>query len=177
MSAKSIKCSRVQLAEALGLSIARISQLVLEKVIPRPAARGEYDTLAAVKAYITHLQAGRTSNSLAKQRERLLAAQAAKAEHELQKDLAGYIPISDVERFLGDVLVTQRQHLMSLKSVLEQQIGDTQAEKLRVMSLTDERVREYLNIIADRLKGLRRGKIAFDEEDEHGEEQVKADKQ
>ena len=151
---------------ALCLSENRVYQLIASKILPKALGRGEYDLVASARAYITYLQTERTTTGTAKARERLLLAQAAKAEHELQKDQDGSLPIADMQFFLDDVLVRQRQHLMQLPSVLMRELGDTTQEKVKVKALAEDRVREYLGIVGAGLKGLRHGRIMFIDEDE-----------
>jgi hypothetical protein len=95
------------LAEALALSRARTYDLVQRGVLPR-AARGRYDLIACVRAYIGELRAERGDPDVLALRR----TKAARAELELAarrralaRDEAGpLVPLAEAQAFLGQAL-------------------------------------------------------------------------
>lgn len=153
-----------KLALALGMSQNRVHQLIESKVIPKALGRGEYDIVVSVSAYIQYLQSGRKSSGISQQRERLLAAQAARSEHALKVDTESYVDKKEVEWWLADLLVTCRSHMAQLPSVLMRELGDSNAEKVRVKELAEQRVREVLDKIGSCNVDIQNGKKSLEDD-------------
>ena len=106
------------LGEILDLTPQRISQLVNDGVIPR-SARGRYELVPAVKAYIQFLRKRPTNNDpgdddYATQRTRLTKAKADMAEMEKEQMANNLIPADDVSNAWDIMTSNMRSRLLSI---------------------------------------------------------------
>lgn len=109
------------LARLFNLTERRVQQLARDGIIPK-AKRGEYDLVACVRGYITYLQqaaTGRTSD-VAADRNRLVKAQADKAELECRMMLREVIPVVEVEDSWARILKSFQSRILSLPMRLVQ---------------------------------------------------------
>jgi len=105
--------TRDRLAEIVRMTPRRISQLVDAGVIPK-AARGRYDTEAALSAFIAYLydrEKNRKSDMKVEQ-QLLTKARRETAEHELAVARGEYIPRSEIGPALRNVGLHQRAMIL-----------------------------------------------------------------
>ncbi len=113
------------LADHLGLSVARISQLKSAGILP-DAPRGKHDLDACRAAYLAHLRevaAGRGSKDgsgldLVAERARLAKAQAAKVERENAVADGALLPAADIHDMVTLAFARVRSHLLAMPSKL-----------------------------------------------------------
>lgn len=109
------------IARVLVLTERRVQQLAAEGILPKPA-RGQYDFIECVRAYILHQrkiieerQPGSVS-VLEGSRSRLIAAKAGLAELDESERREQLIPASQIEDFLSALFSRVRQGILSLPS-------------------------------------------------------------
>ena len=109
--------SPTQLAEALGLSTQRISQLTKENVLPSPVA-GRYAPLPAVKAYVQHLRQREAGRSKTDESVRKLRLENELRQIKLQKIAGELVPADRVARDWFDAGRRVRDGLLNLPNRL-----------------------------------------------------------
>src|SRR5690349_268143 len=90
-----MKASGAQLAQILGVSAARISQLKAEEIIATESD-GKFDVPKAVQAYIAHLETGALSPELAAHRAKLIEQQTRRLRLANDKQERRLMPAEDV---------------------------------------------------------------------------------
>ena len=114
------------ICELLDLSPRRMQQLSKEGVIPK-AERGRYELVPAVRGYISYLKErtvtgdvkeGDNVISFDEARRRKIAAEAALAELELEKERGYVVSIEQTEKLWTSVLSAARAKFLSLKTNL-----------------------------------------------------------
>jgi phage terminase Nu1 subunit (DNA packaging protein) len=109
------------IARLFNLTERRVQQLAQDGIIPK-GKRGEYDLVACVRGYIAYLQQnanGRTSD-VAADRNRLVKAQADRAELECRMLLREVIPVLEVEESWARILKSFQSRILSLPMRLVQ---------------------------------------------------------
>ena len=109
------------LARVLVLTERRVQQLAAEGILPKPA-RGQYDFIECVRAYILHQRKiieerqPDTVGVLEGERARLTAAKAGLAELDESERRQQLIPAAQIEDFLSALFSRVRQGILSLPS-------------------------------------------------------------
>jgi phage terminase Nu1 subunit (DNA packaging protein) len=113
-----------KVAKALNVTARRVQQLVKEGM-PPPESRGKYDLAQCMLWYIRYLQKviekreapeDMAGNSLRRQRERLVAAQAEREELELAEKKGEVVPIAVFEEATAKQITSARQHWLTMPS-------------------------------------------------------------
>ena len=139
--------SRSDLAHLLGLSDARVTQLVHNETLPRPAKRGRYDLGASVKAYVSHLKTA-THRTLAVERTRLTRARADQAELVLRLRQGELVEVQAVKRDAFKAARMVRDNLLSLPDRLAG-IVSSEADQTKNHALLTRELRQALEALAD----------------------------
>ena len=110
-------CSVNAIAQILNLKPRRVQALAQTGIIPKPE-HGKYNLPGCIMAYSKYIN-DRTSKDdpsqkINKARIRLLEAQAAKAEMELQNCSKDYARITHVEKVLSNMLLTFRARILAI---------------------------------------------------------------
>jgi phage terminase Nu1 subunit (DNA packaging protein) len=105
--------TRATLAYILDLSETRVTQLVSSGVLPKPAARGQYDLVACVRAYLKHSRSN-TRGNLAMERTRLTAAKADREELNLRVRSGELLELAVLEKTMFEKGRQIRDALQSL---------------------------------------------------------------
>lgn len=109
------------IARLFNLTERRVQQLAKDNIIPK-AKRGEYDLVACVRGYVTYLQQaanGRTGDAAA-DRNRLLKAQADKAELECRMLMREVVAVLEVEESWARILKSFQSRLLAMPMRLVQ---------------------------------------------------------
>jgi len=125
-----------EVAEHLGLSLTRVSQLVTAGILPE-APRGKHDLDASRAAYLAHLRevaAGRMAKDgggfdLVAERARLAHAQAEKCERENRIADGLYLEVAVVHRLVTGSFARVRAKLLALPSKLAPLVSGTTSAK------------------------------------------------
>lgn len=110
---KQILVPRSTLAHALDLSENRVTQLLLSRTLPAPLARGQYDLIESIRAYLKHSRSA-SRGTLAQERTRLTKAKADKEELNLRVRLKELIEVATVEKVTFEKARQVRDALLSL---------------------------------------------------------------
>lgn len=133
------------IGKVLMVSVARISQMAKEGIIPREA-NGKYRLVPAVQGYIHFLKRDHTDEdliSLSKEKAKLTKAQRERAELELAVARKEYIPVAEVEFELANVIKTLLTGLEPLPDQLERK-ARLSAEQVDRVEQTIREIRESL---------------------------------
>jgi len=132
-----------ELADHLGLSVTRVSQLKSAGILPK-APRGKHDLDACRVAYLAHLRevaAGRSAAygdlDLASERARLAAAQAMKVERENKIADGLYLEVAVVHRLVTGSFARVRAKLLALPSKLAPLVAATTPAKAAAILKND----------------------------------------
>lgn len=143
-----------QLAGLCNLTRRRIYQIAEEGKIP-PADNGKFPMLETITALFAYYQADDKS----KNRQRLEAAQAQLAELKLKREKRLVVPLVEVERTWGNIVVQLREVVLRIPHNIGSMTGNAQAQRIAE------------NICADALRECsKRLKILADDEAERDKE-------
>lgn len=143
-----------RLASELNVKIRRVQQLVVEG-LPQ-LRRNAYDLLAAFRWYVRHVQAAlhrrenieseSPSNSY---RDRLMAAQAERAEMDLLRVRGELIPLAAYEQHMTALVIAARERFLQLPGRLAGLIVSLEnpADRAAVKRICDEEIRHTLALL------------------------------
>ena len=109
------------LARMLDMTVRNANVLADQGVIMR-IARGKYDMVASVRAYVRYLR-GRGSNSMSVSRAKLTGSKAAIEELKFAKMQGEMIPRDQVVSIWTEPAMTMRAHMLSIPSKVAARIG------------------------------------------------------
>jgi phage terminase Nu1 subunit (DNA packaging protein) len=144
-----------QLMQALNVSEVHIGRLVKEGM-PKEA-RGKYDLGKCMLWYIRYLQAAlkrrsgsevidETGRTEQRERLRLLSAEAELRELELSRERGEFIAMPDLEKMMGDLVVTTKAQILSVSSrVAPQLVGESRAV---IEIKLDRELKDALRVLA-----------------------------
>ena len=141
-----------QLAGLLGLSTARIHQLVKEQVI-RKEKRNCYILQTAIQDYVNY-QAGKNAGGYAKgegyqeEKARLTKLQADKAQLEVDTISGNLVPADDVSRKWYQVITDCKTRLLTVPAKAAPIVA-AETEAGRVQTIIDDLVREALEELTE----------------------------
>ena len=154
----STSVSVATLAKLFNITERRVQQLARDGIIPK-AKRGEYDLVACVRGYVTYLQQaanGRTGDA-AVDRNRLLKAQADRAELECRMLMREVIPVLEIEESWARILKSFQSRLLALPMRLVQAAhthSDQFAAEAAVRALLSEALSELSHYEPQREHGF-----------------------
>lgn len=141
------KYTVTDLADLFNLSERRVYNLIEEQIIPK-GSRGKYDLKAAVRGYIKYLQdlAASKGNSREQKdlKNRLLKAQAEKAEFELEVLQNKYLEAEEVEFELDNMIVTFRTRMMAIPAKLVRQIAAAGGDFVKIEQILEDEIYDAL---------------------------------
>ncbi|KJV81248.1 hypothetical protein RHORCCE3_0431 [Rickettsia hoogstraalii str. RCCE3] len=141
------KYTVVELAELFNLTERRIYQLTEEKIIPK-ASRNRYELKETLQAYIKYLQDLATNRSSSSEQKalkiRLLAAQAEKAELELEVLKDKYMEVSEVEFEWSNLLVAFRSKMLALPTKLVRLLAEAGGNFAKIERILETEIHEAL---------------------------------
>jgi hypothetical protein len=105
-----MKASGAQMAQILGVSAARVSQLKAEEIIATESD-GKFDVPKSVQAYIAHLETGALSPELAAHRAKLIEQQTRRLRLANDKQERHLMPADDVRQGMMAIIATFTQAL------------------------------------------------------------------
>lgn len=135
-----------QLAGLCNLTRRRLYQMAEEKKIP-PADNGKFPMLETITALFAYYQADDKS----KNRQRLEAAQAQLAELKLKREKRLVVPLVEVERTWGNVIVQLREEILRLPRTIASQTGNITAQTIAEAACADtlRECSKRIKILAD----------------------------
>ena len=126
-------CTQTQLSKAIGVSTARINQLINEGVVIRAlgASQGAVLVFESIKNYYSH-QYGRTGSGVNFNDEKALHMKAKRelAELTLAKAKGELYEAAAVEKTLVEIFTTLRTQLLMLPAVLSPQLANKSCEEI-----------------------------------------------
>ena len=137
--------SRSDLAHLLGLSDARVTQLVHNETLPRPAKRGRYDLGASVKAYVSHLKTA-THSTLAVERTRLTKARADRAEQDLRHRAGELVEVATVKKDAFQAGRLVRDNMLAIPDRIAALIA-TDFDRTHTHALLTKEIRQALEAL------------------------------
>ena len=108
-----MKVPTKELAQILGLSPGRISQLKSDGIV-EPDRAGKYDLAKSVQAYIAFLETGALSPELAAHRAKLIEQQTRRLKIANDRQEAQLVPMADVRHVIAGALNANVQMLEAL---------------------------------------------------------------
>lgn len=139
------------ICKMLDLTDRRVQQLAKEGIIPK-AERGKYDLVQCVRAYIHYLREKALGNDSGLEgalwRERMVKANALKAEMELDEMKKDLVRVERVERYLDKLFTAIKQHILAMPSKVSPMVVSEDSEEGVKLVLEGE-ARDILNLIAD----------------------------
>jgi len=123
------------IAKLLDMTPRYVQQLAKEGIIPKPIARGQYEIIPCVVAYIKYLKTSLNGEAgdWAAERGRLTRIQADRQELKLAKLKGDLISLKQVNQEWSELLVSFRDRPLVLPSVLAPSIvnrTETEAERI-----------------------------------------------
>jgi phage terminase Nu1 subunit (DNA packaging protein) len=89
-------CTKSELADMLGLTVRRVTDLIATKVIPPAIERGRYDVAGSVKGYVAFLRSN--AKTLADERARLVRIRADLMQLRYRREAGELVEVQAVER-------------------------------------------------------------------------------
>ncbi|QDQ28231.1 hypothetical protein FNU76_18805 [Chitinimonas arctica] len=138
------------LAKLLDMTPRRVQQLVKENILPKPAARGQYELVACVTGYIRHVngQLNGDVGDLNSEKTRLTRAQAIKVERENALADGVLIRAADAVQAWTEMISAAKSQLLNLPGRLAPSLLNARTAKEAERILT-EAVDEALAELAD----------------------------
>ncbi|GLK54401.1 phage terminase Nu1 subunit (DNA packaging protein) [Methylopila capsulata] len=139
-----------RLADLLGITAARVSQLAVEGVIPR-IGRSRFDERAAVRAYCADLRAKASGRAMhnpgyVDAKTRAAVAQAEKIETANALARRELLPAAEVEREWTAILRDVRAAMLALPTRVHQRLGHLSAHDISTLG---REVHDALNQLTD----------------------------
>jgi len=125
------------IAKLLDMTPRRVQQLVKEGILPKPIARGQYEIVPCVVAYIQHLKGSLNGEAgdLLSERARLVRIQADRQALELAKSEGDLISLQEVEQGWSELIVSFRDRLLALPAQIAPTITyQTEREAERILT-------------------------------------------
>ena len=140
------------LATVLGLTRRQVQRLAKDGVIPR-LARGRYDLPASVQSWAAHLAQGKSIKALVSGRQRLITAQAVRAELENKKAEGTVVDLEELRTCLFAVMQTLAYELSGVSSRVAAEVaGETDPSVIQ--EILSEEHRRIRTSAADALSDL-----------------------
>lgn len=141
-----VKISQAQFADLVGISEARVSQLIAEGTLPRGATARTW-----LGAYLDRLReqaAGRAeAPEITTERARLLAAQAAREQLRLGEDRNDLIRVDAVVEAMSHAYTTVRDAILNIPARMAAPLA-AEPDPARIHDLLDEELRTTLTELA-----------------------------
>jgi phage terminase Nu1 subunit (DNA packaging protein) len=126
----------VELSEWLGISPSAVSDNARRGYIHRAPTRGRYLLRDSIRSYAEHIRqaaAGREDDLTAKQRVRLLTAQADSAQGKATKLAGAYLDADDVKKTWAEIKRSGREILMTIPARAKARVPSLTAYDLAVI--------------------------------------------
>lgn len=147
------KYAAEELADLLNITKRRVYQLIDEEVIPK-GSRGKYDLKSAIQGYVAYLQklAANKGNSPEQKdyRNRLLKAQAEKAELELDVLKEKYLEAEWVEFTWSDMVVTFRSRMLAIPSKLVRSLAAAGGDFAKIQKILEDEIYDALTELSEK---------------------------
>jgi phage terminase Nu1 subunit (DNA packaging protein) len=134
----------------LDLTDRRVQQLAKKGVLPK-TEKGKYDLVGCVRGYVHYLRditLGDTDSDGNKWRERMVKANALKAEMELDQMKQDLVKVEKVERYLDKLFTAIKQHILLMPAKVSPMLAGEDTEEGIKLVLEGE-AQDILTLIAD----------------------------